>query len=26
MFADWLADRFGIDQTATLKTSYNPLI
>ena len=26
VLADWLADRFGIDQSATLKTSYNSLI
>ena len=25
-FADWLADKFGIDQRALLKTSSNPLI
>jgi hypothetical protein len=24
--ADWLADRFGIDQRALLKTSWNPMI
>jgi hypothetical protein len=26
VLADWLADRFGIDQRALLKTSFNPLI
>ena len=26
ILADWLADRFGIDQSVLLKTSYNPLI
>ena len=26
MMADWLADRFGIDQRALLKTSWNPMI
>jgi len=26
VLADWLADRFGIDQRALLKTSINPLI
>jgi hypothetical protein len=26
LLADWLADRFGIDQRKLLKTSINPLI
>ena len=26
VLADWLADRFGIDQRALLKTSINPLV
>lgn len=26
VLADWLADRFGIDQRALLKTSWNPLL
>jgi dienelactone hydrolase len=26
ILADWLADKFGIDQRALLKTSFNPLI
>ena len=26
LMADWLADRFGIDQRALLKTSTNPMI
>ena len=26
ILADWLADRFGIDQRKLLKTSYNPMI
>ena len=26
VLADWLADRFGIDQRALLRTSINPLI
>jgi len=26
LMADWLADRFGIDQTSTLRTSTNPLV
>ena len=26
VLADWLADRFGIDQRALLKTSINPLL
>jgi hypothetical protein len=26
ILADWLADKFGIDQRALLKTSFNPLV
>jgi hypothetical protein len=26
VLADWLADRFGIDQRKTLQTSWNPLL
>jgi predicted esterase len=26
LIADWLADRFGIDQRALLRTGWNPLI
>ena len=26
VLADWLADKFGIDQRALLKTSFNPLV
>jgi len=26
LMADWLADRFGINQPATLRSSINPLL
>jgi hypothetical protein len=26
LMADWLADRFGINQTSTLRTAANPLV
>jgi hypothetical protein len=26
VLADWLADRFGIEQRKTLQTSWNPLL